>query len=171
MIHRSKSKGFTLLELMIVMILLSILALLLIGNYMSSIKKGRDSRRKNDLNQIQRALEMYYEDTNRYPVLTDAELFGKKLCNTAPDWNNCTKSYMVKVPTDPNSNYSYHYVTDGTSSPQFYYIYSAIENDQDQSQNVSIKGYVGIDTSCGSTSVICRYFVSSSNAPLPTPKP
>jgi len=155
---------------MIVMILMSILALLLVGNYMSSLKKGRDARRKNDLNQIQRALEMYYEDLHHYPVLTsDDQLFGKKFCDTYPDLNGCSKIYMIKLPKDPNSNYSYHYVpSDGATSPQSYYLYSAIENDQDQSQNVSVKGYSGVN--CG-TSILCRYFVSSSNATTPTENP
>ncbi len=166
----SKSKGFTLLELMIVIILLSILALLLIGNYMSSLTKGRDSQRKNDLNQIQRALEMYYEDTNHYPVLIDSQLFGKKFCDTSPDVNSCSKIYMVRTPKDPNSGYTYHYVTDGTASPQTYYVYSAIENLQDQSQGVSIKGYTGIDSSCG-TNILCRYYVSSPNANPPAQNP
>ncbi len=160
--HASTTKGFTLLELMIVMVLLSILALLLIGNYTSSMKKGRDSRRKNDLSQIQRALEMYYEDNTYYPVLTDAQLFGRKFCNTSPSaCGSSSKTYMTKIPKDPNSNYTYHYVAEeGTSTPQSYYLYSVLENE---------KGYSGVI--CGGVDALCRYYVSSSNAPIPVSNP
>lgn len=166
MIHKSQKKGFTLIELLIVMILMSILALLLVGNYMSSLKKGRDSKRKSDLNQIQRAMEMYYEDYSHYPVLTDGNLFGKSLCS---DSSCQVRTYMVKVPQDPNADYTYHYAPgDATASPQSYYLFSAIENNQDQSQNVNVKGYSGV--SCG-TGILCRYYVSSSNAATPATNP
>lgn len=167
MLH--KSKGFTLLELMLVMILLSILGFLLIGNYMSSIKKGRDAKRKNDLSQLQKAFEMYYADFNHYPEFTsDAELFGKKFCDTYPDVISCSKIYMVKTPADPTNAFSYHYATDGTATPQSYYLFSAIENDQDQSQGVNIKGYAGV--SCG-TGILCRYYVSSTDQSAPASNP
>ncbi|PIP15252.1 hypothetical protein COX47_00635, partial [Candidatus Roizmanbacteria bacterium CG23_combo_of_CG06-09_8_20_14_all_35_49] len=55
-------KAFTLIELLLVIIILGVLATLIIGNFFTSLKKGRDARRKGDLEQIQRALEMYYED-------------------------------------------------------------------------------------------------------------
>jgi len=60
-------KGFTLIELLLVIIILGFLTSLIAGNFFTSLKKGRDARRKGDLEQIQRALEMYYEDNRAYP--------------------------------------------------------------------------------------------------------
>ncbi len=67
-----KRKGFTLLELVIVIVLLGILSALISGNFITSLKKGRDSRRITDLEQIQKSLEMYYEDQKAYPTLAIA---------------------------------------------------------------------------------------------------
>jgi len=75
-------KGFTLIELLVVIIVLGVLAALISGNFFTSLKKGRDAKRKADLEQIQRALEMYYEDKKAYPTFTFP--FGGKLCENYP---------------------------------------------------------------------------------------
>lgn len=170
-------KGFTLIELILVMALLAILAIMLIGNFNAVLKKGRDAQRKNDLAQIQKGLELYYEDNKTYPTFT--AIFGKKLCKNA----NCAQgdtSYMIKTPNDPSSSkYIYIYspapVQNNTSS--YYYLYSYIENDQDQGPNISMTGYLDpVDastTECGvvTNNTYCRYYAASSNAPLLTPAP
>lgn len=100
-------KGFTLIELLIVIMILGVLAALITGNFFTSLKKGRDAKRKADLEQITRALEMYYEDSKAYPSTIS---FGSSLCHPS----GCgTKNYMLKLPTDPNSG-NYGYASDGT---------------------------------------------------------
>ena len=69
-------KAFTLIELLIVIIILGVLAALITGNFFTSLKKGRDAKRKADLEQVSRALEMYYEDKKAYP---DSLTFGSSL--------------------------------------------------------------------------------------------
>jgi prepilin-type N-terminal cleavage/methylation domain len=149
-------KSFTLLELMIAIVILGVLSALISGNFITSLKKGRDARRKADLEQIQRALEMYYEDKRAYPTgLT----FGQKLCET-PSCPSTEKVYMQKVPNDPVSSYSYQYQSDGT----YYRLFSCIENNLDQGPGVKQTGYT--DTNCGSCGV-CKYGISSFNTSLP----
>ena len=63
-----KNRGFTLLEMLIVMTIISILTSVLWANFFSSLAKGRDSRRKQDLEAISRALELYYNDNKAYPT-------------------------------------------------------------------------------------------------------
>jgi len=169
-------KAFTLIELLLVMILLSILTIALLGNYFSSLKKGKDARRKGELNQMQKALEIYYEDNGTYPIVTDNDIFGKKLCST----EFCTaadKVYMIQTPQDPSSGYTYVYRPEPTTAPSssssYFYLYSYIENDQDIGNNVSQTGFT-TDVKCdtGATpSKKCKFYIGSYNAPPLTPAP
>lgn len=152
-------KGFTLIELLIVIIILGVLAALITGNFFTSLKKGRDTKRKADLEQVQRALEMYYEDNRVYPT-TAGLTFNSQLCH--PDGCN-TKVYMQKVPNDPVSGKNYQYLSfDGTD----YKIFACLENDQQMLPYLS----TGSTLACGGCQDIdgnpvasCIWGVASSN--------
>lgn len=141
-------KAFTLLELLIAIVILGVLAALISGNFITSLKKGRDARRKADLEQIQRAVEMYYEDKRNYPATIT---FGGSLTDSVSG-----KVYMQKVPNDPISTNTYVYQSNNTS----YQLYSCIENNLDQGPGVKQDGYA--DTNCGGCG-LCKYGVSSSD--------
>ncbi len=119
--NRPEEAGFTLIELLIIMIIMGVLAMLITGNFITSIKKGRDARRKTDIEQIQRALEMYYEDKGAYP---GALTFGQPLID--PDGTG--KIYMVKVPNDPVSGKTYEYGY--SDEAKAYKLFACLENDQ-----------------------------------------
>lgn len=112
--------GFTLLELMIVVVILGVLAAMMSGNFINSLKKGRDARRKADLEQIQKAIEMYYEDKKEYPIFFTPSL--TKLCES----DVCTdeKVYMQRVPTDPTNSPAYSF----SINSQSYRLYACLEN-------------------------------------------
>lgn len=156
-------KGFTLIELLIVIILLGVLAALITGNFITSLKKGRDAKRKGDLEQIQRALEMYYEDKKVYPT---ALSFGTSLCETV-DCLSGEKIYMQKLPDDPISGKDYEYLSaDGSN----YKIFACLENNQQMLPYVSTGYTISTMTSCssckdsaGTTVANCVWGVSSSN--------
>ena len=156
-------KSFTLIELMIVIAILAILAALISGNFITSLKKGRDAKRKSDFEQIKNALEMFYEDKKHYPSSLQ---FGGKLCE-----NTCAsgeKVYMQLVPKDPLTTGNYQYQSDANGT--YFRLFSCIENVNDTSSNVSQTGYSGGPANCGTgVCAICKYTVSSTNiAPLPT---
>ncbi len=115
--------GLTLIELLIVMSLIAILAAALWGNFFSSVNKGRDSRRKQDLDAISKSLELYYNDTKSYPVPTLIN-WGAPFTNP----NNSTVVYMQKLPADPTyPSSTYCYDSDGA----YYKIYATLENKDD----------------------------------------
>ncbi|MCX7881318.1 MAG: type II secretion system protein GspG [Patescibacteria group bacterium] len=149
-------KSFTLLELMIVIFILGVLAAMITGNFITSLKKGRDAKRKADLEEIKKALEMYYEDNKRYPTsLANAE---RKMCHPS----GCdVKIYMEKVPVDPLTKKNYFYFTDDQG--KYYMLYSHIENKLDTGEGVNQDGYP--DTSCNNSNP-CKYRVNSPNAPI-----
>lgn len=153
-IIKKNEHSFTLIEIILVIIISGLLATLISGNFINSLKKGRDAKRKADLSQIQKALEMYYEDNNIYP-LTAMISFGpgSKICHP----KGCdTKIYMESVPNDPITNFTYIYQsTDGSS----YKLYSCIENGHDQGPGVKQSGY---DLNCGNCGK-CKFGLSSPN--------
>ena len=65
-----KRKGFTLIELMVVIAIIGILASIVIVSLNSSKGNARDTQRKQDLENIQGALEVYYSTNANYPVGT-----------------------------------------------------------------------------------------------------
>ena len=147
------NKGFTLVELLIVIVILGVLASLISGSFIISLKKGRDAKRKADLETIQKGLEMYYEDNLSYPGTITS---GGSLCHP----NGCdTKMYLKKVPKDPSIKSGCSYVYKHKTNPEGYILYSVIENDQDNGNGVLQSGYTGTNCGCG----ICKYKIASTN--------
>src|SRR5512146_841885 len=64
----NRKKGFTLIELMIVMVIMGILAAIGVTAFMSSQTKARDAQRKGNLKAFAGALELYYNDKGVYPL-------------------------------------------------------------------------------------------------------
>jgi prepilin-type N-terminal cleavage/methylation domain-containing protein len=118
-------KAFTLIELLIVIALLAILVTLILGNFFTSLKKGRDARRKADLSQIQKSLELFYEDRRVYPTQApgDGFVFKSEFADQTTG-----KVYMKKVSSDPAGVYEYKYETD--SDGTYYKLFACLESDQ-----------------------------------------
>ncbi len=150
-------KGFTLVELLVVMAILGILAVVSLANFRTSQMKGRDAQRKSDLRQIANALEAYMSDHGGYPSAGTGADAGKiKACGClsaiqadACDWTIDTGSrelcdenntiYMSKVPGDPVASPNYCYKSGGS----WFQIYAKLENKNDSEAK--------LDVTCGGT--------------------
>lgn len=64
---RITGKGFTLVELLVVISIISLLSSVVFASVNSARAKARDARRVAELNQIRLALGLYYDDKNAYP--------------------------------------------------------------------------------------------------------
>jgi len=118
-----KEGGFTLLELLIVIVIIGILALLIIPNITSAPKKARDTQRKTDLRAIQKGLEEYFVSNNVYP-------------NQLSDLTTGTTPIMKAIPTDPKnaSPNTYDYTPANTNTT--YTLNSCLENAGDNGTDV-----------------------------------
>lgn len=96
---RRASRGFTLLELLVVMVILGLLVGYVAPKYFAQVGKSEVKAAKAQIGAMEKALDMYRLDTGHYPS-TDP---GLKALNTKPDselkWNG---PYLKKdVPLDP----------------------------------------------------------------------
>jgi general secretion pathway protein G len=167
----SKSFGFTLIELITVIAVLSILATLGIAalDPFAQYQKSTDARKKSDLAQIQRALEVYYGDASRYPenpAIGNYRIKSNDVDGTTIDWGSPWQPYMNILPKSPDST-TYVYYVDEASGGQSYYLYANLGrgakdpqacNSGSACQSMSTNGVP--DTACGE---ICNYGISSSN--------
>lgn len=111
------SRGFTLVELLVVMAIIAILSTLLILQFNVARSKARDTKRIADIGSLQGAIEQYYNDKGGlYPPspLAYADL--------SPYLNVST------LPTDPLSNAVYYYAVNGVTRTK-YSIYTELERD------------------------------------------
>src|ERR1700757_2445202 len=111
---RKSEAGFTLIELMVVILIIGLLATIVVQNLRSATDRAKRVKAQADLAQIKSALDRYYLDNGSYPT-TDQGLAGlisaPSSGNTPKDWGG---PYIEKVPPDPWGN-SYFYQSDGNS--------------------------------------------------------
>lgn len=125
----NKSKGFTLVEILIVVAIIGVLAAAGMVAYGDALGKGRDAKRKGDLKALAEALELYYSDKGEYPETSGT---GCTISNTtgADTFKLAVQPYMKNqtVPDDPKGQtYCYYSENNGGS----YRLFAKLDNCSD----------------------------------------
>src|SRR5580698_9295036 len=68
---KKKDQGFTIVELLIVIVVIGILALLVITTYSGIQAKARNAKRQTDIQDLQTQIEAFFSQSGYYPSLTD----------------------------------------------------------------------------------------------------
>lgn len=110
--YRNKTAGFTLIEVMVVVVILGILAAIIVPKVMSRPEQARIVKVKQDLLAVQSALDLYKLDNGFYPT-TDQGLQALVTRPSGPpaprNWK--AEGYLQEVPMDPWSQ-PYQYMND-----------------------------------------------------------
>jgi general secretion pathway protein G len=106
-----RSAGFTLVEIMVVVVILGILAVLIVPRVLGRSDEARQAAAKHDIAAIMQSLKLYKLDNGRYPTNDQGlqALVSKPSSTPAPaNW----KPYLDNVPKDPWGN-TYQYLNPG----------------------------------------------------------
>jgi general secretion pathway protein G len=109
----ARIRGFTLIEVMVVIVILGILAALIVPKVMSRPDEARIAATRQDIGSIIQALKLYKLDNMRYPTTEQGlEALVKKPTSAPipPNWKG--NGYLEKLPKDPWGN-RYQYLQPG----------------------------------------------------------
>jgi general secretion pathway protein G len=111
--RRARSRGFTLIEIMVVVVIMGILAALVVPKLMGRTDDARIMAAKQDISTIMQALKLYRLDNSRYPSTEQGlqALVAKPTGAPVPsNWKE--GGYIEKLPKDPWGN-PYQYLSPG----------------------------------------------------------
>ena len=95
-----KSRGFTLIELMVVLVIIGVLAALIVPNMLDRADDARVTAARTDVNNLMQALKLYKLDNLRYPSGEQglqALVVKPTVGVIPPNW----RPYLDKLPADP----------------------------------------------------------------------
>jgi len=135
------SRGFTLIELMVVISIIGILSSIVVAGLNGARESARDVRRISDIKNIELALSLYYSDNGYYPC----SIYSNPCGQLAP----FTPIYMSTVPTDPANQSSGYYYYDAfpddtvgqncnSSRPIIYHVGAVLETNSSPLETDSI---------------------------------
>lgn len=118
----SKQVGFTIVELLIVIVVIGILAAITIVAYNGVQARARDTIRMHDLKNIQKVVELYHADDGTYPLGAGGSGAWSGLCYTGTYYPYIigVSGYMTTQPLDPKwkndttGGHCYLYRSNGT---------------------------------------------------------
>jgi len=110
---RAGARGFTLIEIMVVVVILAVLAALIVPRIMSRPDEARVVAARQDIRALEQALKLYRLDNQRYPSTEqglDALVKPPTLPPLPPNWK--AGGYLERLPRDPWGN-AYQYLNPG----------------------------------------------------------
>jgi general secretion pathway protein G len=134
-LHRRR-RGFTLIELMVVIVIIGVLAALIVPNVLDRADDARVTAAHTDIGNIANALKLYKLDNQRYPSAEQgiAALVQKPTVDPQPPaW----RPYLEKLPADP-WGHPYHFLNPGVKGEIDVFSYGADGQPGGEGKNADI---------------------------------
>lgn len=114
------SKGFTLVELMVVIAIIAILTGIIVTNFTQAKAKARDAKRISDIANLQLALALFFDRCNGYPPTPLVTTGQGSTISTCPP-GITLGNYISKIPTPPTTIATdlYTYAVDATPATDY----------------------------------------------------
>lgn len=114
--RRDNRRGFTIVELLIVIVVIGILAAIVIVAYNGVQSRAKYSREQSDMNAINKLVQMYYATNSQYPSTggTGTWQGWSQGANFIPGIVPAFASVIPQMPSDPATENSYLYTSNGT---------------------------------------------------------
>lgn len=107
--------GFTLIEVLVVVVILGILAAIVVPNIMSKPGEARIAKAKTDIRAVEQALNLYRLDNGSYPTTDEGlEALVKKPSSATSSYKS--DGYLPRLPKDPWGR-PYQYLNPGINGP------------------------------------------------------
>lgn len=135
--------GFTLIEVLLVMVIIAILASVVVPKFTKRSQQAKETAAQSDIANLELALDSFEIDTGRYPTNTEGiKALVKEPVNTQDDWKG---PYLKRgVPTDPWGN-EYNFKQPGQYNENGYDLWSSgpdgVSGNDDDIENWSEEQY------------------------------
>lgn len=134
----TRQRGFTLIEIMVVMVILGLLVAIVAPNIMGRSDQAKVTVAKTQMNNIANALDLYRLDNGHYPSTQQGlEALVRKPSGSPEPRNWNPDGYLKSVPEDPWGS-EYQYISPGAEHPYNLYSYGADGREGGEGDNADI---------------------------------
>jgi prepilin-type N-terminal cleavage/methylation domain-containing protein len=133
-------KGFTLIELLVVIAIIGLLSTMAVYAFNLARVEARDARRKADLRQLAKAIDLFYDATGSYPPaeapnpdasISGGSYWGSSSAFVVTSLGHSMSEFIKPIPIDPINNATYSYVYEPHcglgNTKQGYTLYATLE--------------------------------------------
>lgn len=139
-----KKRGFTLIEILVVIAIIASIIAIAIPNYLSARQRALDIKTKSEMAELKSAMRLYYNDFNSYPLSANPGKMlgcgadGKTLCPCTAGGSDfatgaaCDNLYMKQIPSGLGSSILYNqYPAPPNASPDDFCLRAVLNNQSD----------------------------------------